>query len=93
MGQDCCSNREKNEKDADGQAKVIDKGSGANPNEAAKTGGVDREKVKEKLGEYGNAIKNYDYKSGIENAKNYDYKKAASNTKEALVNYDYKSAA
>lgn len=79
MGQDCCSNREKSENDAQGNV-VRGKNSG-NPNEAAKNGDGSNKTMKEKFGEYGTAVKNYDYKSAVDQAKNYDYKKAAEDTK------------
>lgn len=78
MGQDCCSNREKVEKDSDGN--IIRKNNG-NPNEAAKNGEGSNKSIKEKLGEYGTAMKNYDYKAAADGVKNYDYKKAAEDTK------------
>lgn len=86
MGQDCCSNREKTEKDANGN--IV---GGGNPNEAAKNGS--NASYKEKLGQVGTAMKNYDYKTAADSVKNYDYKKAAESTKQAVVNYDYKKAA
>ena len=91
MGQDCCSNREKAEKDAQGN--IIRGKNNGNPNEAAKNGDGSNKSMKEKLGEYGTAVKNYDYKAAADSVKNYDYKKAAEDTKQAVVNYDYKKAA
>lgn len=41
MGQDCCSNREKTEENAEGQ--MNPKVGSSNPNEAAKTTQVDKE--------------------------------------------------
>ena len=91
MGQDCCSNREKIEKDAQGN--VIRGKNNGNPNEGDKNGDGANKSVKEKLTQVGTSMKNYDYKGAADTVKNYDYKKAAEDTKSAVANYDYKKAA